>query len=180
MDFCIYISVLLFISSASATPLLERKDLEHGIDGALNNGIYTTEDTYGGFMVLFDYSQDLLIIKNTTTQTCFFSPLEKYDLVIDHAELTLGKGDSQNNFLVTAKADVAKTVLLSMENASIRLENLNSDVKVANQCVGRPSYWMVQYGGGKERRDAREGCGCCCCGCCCCGRSCSISSDRSE
>ncbi|KAJ8029014.1 hypothetical protein HOLleu_28296 [Holothuria leucospilota] len=169
MDLYFCIALLLFTSSASAHPLGESEHLGNDIDGAVNNATDNTEYQYDGHVVLVDYSQDLLIIKNTTTQTCFYSPLLRYDFLKDDNELVWGKGALQNDFPVTAPEDVAKNVFLSWKDASIRLEILSEDIKVAEQCIGLPSYLMIQDGG-RERRDVPQdggGCGCCCCGCCC-------------
>lgn len=169
MVFYFCIAILLFASGASANPLRESEHLGYDMDGAISNQTDVTEYPNDGYMVLLDYSQDLLIIKNTTTQKCFFSPMERYDFLKDDGELTWGKGDLQKKFPVTVPADVAKMVLLSWENASIRLEKLSANIKVAEQCIGLPSYQMIQHGDRERRELPRDsgGCGCCCCGCCC-------------
>ncbi|KAJ8039333.1 hypothetical protein HOLleu_17012 [Holothuria leucospilota] len=71
---------LIAACGASALPVQETmtfewNGIEHRESRQVEGDIVTLRDEEGGFAVILDYERDIMMIKNVTSKTCFFSSL---------------------------------------------------------------------------------------------------------
>ncbi|KAJ8029016.1 hypothetical protein HOLleu_28299 [Holothuria leucospilota] len=156
----LFIGFLLVTLSTSATPLNKLQHLRYKLDGAMHDEtaevrktVVTLTDNYEGFVVMLDYHRNLLTIKNTTDQTCFFSRLDK-DRFNEKDVSPVFVTEVPNSFVIgKTEPDVEIIVLSAKERIPTDFAVLTSDVTVAEQCTGLTSYWLVEESTGQRSLD---------------------------
>ncbi|KAJ8039348.1 hypothetical protein HOLleu_17031 [Holothuria leucospilota] len=123
----------------------------------VEGSIVTLTDVVDGFIVVLDYERDILMLKNLTSQTCFFSRLENIPITKDD-EIPIFVHEIMEDSVVV-KGDQNELVLQLRQVSQIPFGYilLTNDVTVAGKCSSQPSYWLEAN---KVSRKRRGDCGC--------------------
>ncbi|KAJ8039347.1 hypothetical protein HOLleu_17030 [Holothuria leucospilota] len=118
----------------------------------VEGSIVTLTDVVDGFIVVLDYERDILMLKNLTSQTCFFSRLQNIPITKDDdvpilvhevvEDSVVVKGD-QNDFVLQLK---------QVSKIPFGYILLTNDVTVAGKCSSQPSYWLKANSVSRKRR----------------------------
>ncbi|KAJ8029015.1 hypothetical protein HOLleu_28298 [Holothuria leucospilota] len=143
------IILFLLVTCAAAKPLNKREHFRFDIGGFshdetvdFSGDVVTYTDAGDGFIVTLDYHRDLLIIKNTTSQTCFFSALVESHFPQDDVQPVFVIQTAQNNNEGPSEPDLDVVVLKPKNEVPAHYDTLIRAVIADVKCDNLPIYWM--------------------------------------
>lgn len=141
---------LLAICNSIALPTDDGEDLSFELNGVehhetrkVEGRVVTLTDAMDGFIVILDFQRKILMVKNETSQMCFFSRLEEIhvwkNLKIPFMVETTTNGSAD------VDTDGQKTEVYIFAPAG-EIPNsymmLTNDVAVTKECSSCPSFWL--------------------------------------
>lgn len=119
----------------------------------LEDDVVTFTDAEDGFLTVLDYKRGIFMVKNTTTQTCYFSTLENIPYNRDEEKPIFVKEVKEYSELESELGENADVVLFTpagtLPKSYVRVTN---DARVVGRCSSQPSYWLETKSISRKRR----------------------------
>lgn len=161
MNWILFVAVTAWtVFTARAQILTLESNLTFNMDGInhhetrkVEGDTVTLTDEVDGFIVTLDYDRGIFMIKNVTSQTCFFSQLENIPVTKDQEIPIFVQEVTENSVLEHRgqNADVLQFKPVAKLPFSYVL--LTNEKKVSQKCISQSSYWLETKSISRQRRD---------------------------
>ncbi|KAJ8039097.1 hypothetical protein HOLleu_16715 [Holothuria leucospilota] len=158
-----WVSLLALVAFNSSAAVLDKssqkENLLFDVDGNQHNesrkveaNIVFLTDVMDGFLVILDYDRDILMIKNTTSETCYFSRLDCVPIASNESIPVMVQEVISGIESVNVEQDMDVVMFSVGEKIPSGYIVLTNDVSVATVCSSQPSYWLEKVGATRNRR----------------------------